>query len=230
MPKEDIAAVIVAGGTASRYNAGNKLLEKINGIPIIVYSVKPFSEMNYVTQIILVANASWLEEYKKIIKEHITGISIDFVIGGETRSQSVINGLKSIRKDISITAIHDAARPLVTKELIHDCYNSTLKYKSGVAASKINDTLKKTDDSNKVVKTIDRKNMWAVETPQLFLKDDIIAAYDYVEKNKISVTDDAGAIESFGRDVFLVESRTPNIKITHVKDLPIISYLLLNSG
>ncbi len=227
MPKEDIAAVIVAGGTASRYNAGNKLLENVNEIPIIVYSVKPFSEMSYVTQIILVANASWLEEYKKIIKEHITEISIDFVIGGETRSQSVINGLKSIRKDISIAAIHDAARPLVTKELIYDCYNSTLKYKSGVAASKINDTLKKTDNLNKVVKTIDRKNMWAVETPQLFLKDDIIAAYDYVEKNKISVTDDAGAIESFGHEVYLVESKTPNIKITHTKDLPIISYLLL---
>jgi len=227
MPKEDVAVVIVAGGTATRYNAGNKLLENVSGIPLIVYSVKAFSEINYITQIILVGNASYLEEYKKILTQYITKISIDFVIGGETRSQSVINGLKSIRKDITIAAIHDAARPLVTKELINDCYTSTLKYKSGVSASKINDTLKKTDNLNKVLKTVDRKNIWSIETPQFFLKDDIIAAYDYINKNKISVTDDAGAMESFSREVYLVESKTPNIKITHTKDLPIISYLLL---
>jgi 2-C-methyl-D-erythritol 4-phosphate cytidylyltransferase len=225
----DLGVIIVAGGSSSRFGGKNKLLEKINGIPLFIYSIKCFVKKCNEKNIILVCSKDYIEIYKAISKEFLPDNSISFTLGGKTRSESVINGLKCLKNKLNFVAIHDAARPLVNEEIIKKCYESCKKSGSGVAAKKITDTVKLTDNKNKVLKTVNRENLWAIETPQIFNLQELSLAYKKITDKNIFVTDDAGAMEIFGTDVSLVENPAPNIKVTYSTDLNYLKYLLNNA-
>ena len=173
----------------------------------------------------LVCNENYLSAYKNIINILIPDSKFILTQGGSTRSDSVLNGLNMLPEWIKYAAIHDAARPLATAALLEKCLSSCVSNGSGVAAKRITDTLKTADARRKVLKTIDRSNAWAIETPQMFKFDDIKGAYRHVKEKGIIVTDDAGAMEHFGKDVFLVENQDYNFKLTYPMDLPIAEFI-----
>jgi len=220
-----LGIIIVAGGGSSRYGEKNKLLETIDRVPVFAHSLINFRNCCPDNQIVLVCNENYLSAYKNMINVLIPDNKFIFTQGGTTRSYSVINGLNMLSEKIKYVAIHDAARPLATSSLLNKCLSSCIANGSGVAAKRITDTLKTADERGKVLKTIDRSSSWTIETPQMFRFDDIKAAYKYIKEKGITVTDDAGAMEHFGKDVFLVENQDYNFKITYPMDLPIAEFV-----
>jgi 2-C-methyl-D-erythritol 4-phosphate cytidylyltransferase len=220
-----LGIIIVAGGSSSRYGKKNKLLETIDKIPVFAHSLINFRNCCPDNQIILVCNENYLPTYKNITDTLIPDNKFIFTQGGATRSDSVINGLNMLSEEIKYVAIHDAARPLATAALLKKCLFLCISNGSGVAAKRITDTLKTANDKGKVLKTINRSSSWAIETPQVFRLDDIKAAYRYIKEKSITVTDDAGTMEYFGKDVFLVENQDYNFKITYPMDLPIAEFI-----
>lgn len=224
--KNDFGIIIVAGGSGSRYGEKNKLLEEIGGIPIIAHSPLNFRNLCPEEQIVVVCNPSCLEDYKYLIAKHVPNNSFSFITGGETRSDSVRNGLHFLKKfNIKYAAIHDAARPLATQELMLKCLAEYIRKGSSIAAKKVTDTIKSVDSSMKIVSTIDRTKLWAMETPQVFAFEDILRAYDFVNANNLIVTDDAAAMEAMGKEVYLVENAEYNNKITYHWDLPLANFI-----
>jgi 2-C-methyl-D-erythritol 4-phosphate cytidylyltransferase len=148
------------------------------------------------------------------------------VAGGATRQASVLNGLNQLNEDVKIVAVHDGARPCVTSAIISETVKSAKRYGSGVAAVKITDTVKHVDKGTIISKTVDRTKLWAVQTPQAFRVDLLLAAFKEVKKKKLDVTDEASAVELVCDDVRLVPAALSNIKITTADDLNLAAALL----
>ena len=251
-----LGIVIVAGGTSKRFFGKNKLLEYIpnhilNDPPDItqygidsgqlhrqaktamppVYPVFICSLLNFRNacsdhQIVLVCHPELVKEYKKLSNKFIPGNNFIYTIGGTERHNSVINGLNALPDSVKYVAIHDAARPLANKKILNKCLDSCLKKGSGVAAKKINDTIKLATNDGKIIKSIDRTNLWAVETPQIFNIDDLKSAYQKLLQGNMAVTDDAGVMEYAGFSVYLVENHDINTKITYQSDIDYIRTLV----
>ncbi|OGV18893.1 MAG: 2-C-methyl-D-erythritol 4-phosphate cytidylyltransferase [Lentisphaerae bacterium GWF2_38_69] len=223
---KELGIVIVAGGSSSRYGEKNKLLELIGNMPIIAHSPMKFRNLSPDNHIVIVSNKENLNLYELILSKFIMNNSFSFAIGGNTRGDSVYNGLQYLKNfDIKYVAIHDAARPLASSKLMVSCLDQCIRKGSAVAAKKITDTIKSADEKLKIVSTIDRSTLWAMETPQVFNFADILTAYELVRKNKLSVTDDASAMEASGKEVYLVENKEYNQKITYPWDLPLANFI-----
>ncbi len=222
-----IAAIILAAGRGERM--GGKVDKAFIGLgprPIVAYSLLAFESSHEIEAIVMVVREDRVESSRKLCQE--LGISklLAVVDGGSRRQDSVRAGLAALPIETDIVAIHDSARPLVTRELIAATIDSARKTGSGVAAHKVVDTIKVVTEGNVAASTLDRSNLWAVETPQTFDTDLIRRAYDAVFKAELTVTDDAGALEILGERARLVESRKPNFKITVPEDLAVAEILL----
>ena len=222
----NLGIVIVAAGAAKRFGKKNKLLEYIGEYPVFIYSLLNFRGSCPDNQIVLVCHPDFIDEFKNLTDTFIPNNKFLYITGGIERYDSVINGLSSLPDKIEYVAVHDAARPLANRELLQKCLISCKLTGSGVAAKKINDTVKSADEYGKVIKNIDRKNLWTVETPQVFRFEELkLACHKLIEDN-ITVTDDAGAMEHAGFPVYLVENLDINTKITHQSDVNYIKALI----
>jgi len=212
----EFSVIITAGGTSSRYGKKNKLLEKINGKTVIEYTVEQFLDFK---EIIICANEDIIPKLKKIFK---SGIKI--IKGGQTRQESVYNGLQECKSKYVL--IHDAARPLISKKIIQKVKNEVKKKNAVTVAVKTIDTIKKVDKNGKILSTVDRSDLYNIQTPQAFRSDLINKAHEkLVGKN---FTDDAGMLESLGYKVFVVDGEYKNIKLTTKDDLYLIKSYLEN--
>ena len=207
------SVVITAGGSSARYGK-NKLLEKINNKEVILHSIEAFLPFKP-AEIIVSASKDFAPVLKQLLKENNLP-DIKVVLGGSTRQASVFNALKACDfKDI--VAIHDAARPLVKKEDIEKCLKKTQETGAAIVGVRAVDTIKKTDENNKITQTPDRKTLWYVQTPQIFDYNLIMQAHKQFEGQGFS--DDAGLVEAMGKAVYISEGSYSNIKITTKKDI-----------
>ncbi len=149
------------------------------------------------------------------------------VVGGRSRSESVRNAL-SAAPEADIAVVHDAARPLVTAELVERCVAAIHApgVDGAVAAAPVTDTIKEADASGRVLRTLDRGTLWAVQTPQVFWADVLRGALDADAKMLAEATDDAGLVEAGGGTVAIVEAPRENIKVTTPLDLGLAGTLL----
>ena len=134
---------------------------------------------------------------------------------------SVLNGLFALPETAKFAAVHDAARPLATAELLISSYKAAKKYGAAVTAKRLTDTVKQSDCMCLVLKTLDRNNLWNVETPQIFPTPELKAAYKKAFAEKLVLTDDSAVMENAGYKPFLFEYKLPNVKITYPEDLKI---------
>ena len=216
----NLGIIFLAAGSSSRYGEKNKLLEKYKGIPVFIHSIKNLSKLCNPENVVIVCSQENIEIFSSLLKIHISNCTFNFTVGGKERYNSVFNGLNHLKNNnIKFIAIHDTARPLVNEYIFTRCYDSCLINGSGIAAKKINDTIKRTTKNKQIIETIDRNNLWSIETPQTFIFDKIYAAYNIIIKDNAIVTDDAGAMEYIGKKVYLVENPYPNKKITYETDL-----------
>ena len=212
----EFSVIITAGGTSSRYGKKNKLLEKINGKTIIEYTVEQFTDFK---EIIICANEEIIPKLKRIFPKEIKIIK-----GGQTRQESVYNGLQECKSKYVL--IHDGARPLISKKIIQKVKKEVKKKNALTVAVKTIDTIKKADKNGKIISTIDRSDLYNIQTPQAFRLDLIKKAHEkLIGKN---FTDDAGMLESLGYKVFVVEGEYKNIKLTTKDDLNHIKSYLEN--
>lgn len=216
-----VNAIITAGGTSSRFGNKNKLLEQINGCEVIKYTVDAFNYAN-VDEIIICANLSIMEDLKNLFKDYE---KVSLVEGGQTRQQSVCNGLKADRCDYVL--IHDGARPVITTELINICVEMVKEIKALSVMTKTIDTIKEVEHG-KIVRTIDRAKLYNTQTPQAFEYDLILNAHmRFAGRN---FTDDSGMVEAMGRDVYVIDGSYKNIKITTLNDIELAKIYLSQMG
>lgn len=204
----DISLIITAGGTGSRYGNRNKLLEKVNGKTIIEYCVERFSSFKEIPEIVIPANKEIIPEFEKLFKNNP---KIKIIEGGENRQKSVYNALKSLNNP-DYVLIHDGARPLVKAEDIKKVIDKTISFGAAILAVKTIDTIKMVDENGKIIKTVDRSNLYNVQTPQGFKYSLIYEAHKKLAGENF--TDDSGMLEALKKDVYIVEGDYSNFKIT----------------
>ena len=227
------AAVIVAAGRGSRMGLDrNKVLYPLCGEPIIVCTVRAFEESGLFSQIVVVTGACDLEEMRAMFD--CAGLGVHAVVeGGADRQESVCRGIAAVGGDAEIIAIHDGARPLVTREVMERTIESAKRHGSGVAAVALKDTIKRVDENGCVVDTPRRDMLRAVQTPQTFDAALIRRAHArYAQGNDqgLRATDDAMLAEWMGHTVYLTAGDVENIKLTTPEDMLLAEQVLYRRG
>lgn len=142
----------------------------------------------------------------------------DWVAGGPSRSASVRNALEAA-PEAELVVVHDAARPLVTPDLVKRCIAAAGEVDGAIAAAPVTDTVKQADPSGRVVRTLDRTSLWAIQTPQVFRAGVLRRALAVDDATLAAATDDASLVEAVGGSVGVVEARAENFKVTTAADL-----------
>ena len=222
---KDLGIIIAAGGSGSRFaqiSAQSKLFAQINKIPVFIHSLRNFINLCPAEHLFLVIKDSDRKDFETCIKKYLPEEQVNMISGGETRMHSVFNGLQALPKSATFAAIHDAARPFASAQLLLACLEQARKHNGAIVAKRVTDTVKKSNSDNFITETIDRNVLWTVETPQIFPTEMLINAYRKAFADEIAVTDDAGVMEHSGFKPFLFEHKTDNRKLTFAEDLHIL--------
>ena len=227
------SAVILAAGSGTRMHAGSetKQMMLLCGVPVVVRAVRAFEESSLVREIILVVKKDELPQYDILSKQYNWKKVTKIVTGGETRQESALEGFKAIHDQSEYVLIHDAARCLVTPEMIEKVAAAACRYGAAIAAQHPHDTVKTETEKGLIAATLSRDTVWLAQTPQIF-KTEIYRASVYVALSKggIHVTDDAALAEAAGFAVKPVDCGTENIKLTTQQDLYIAEAILKARG
>ena len=207
----NVGVVIVCAGKGKRLGV-DKPTVRLRGKPLFCRAYELFKNLKEIKQIVIVLRKEHFSQAKKIIKDK----RVIFCEGGRERKDSVLNGILSLDKSINYLLIHDGARPLTPKNVILSIIKELKRYPAVICGIKSKDTLKLAN-KDFVEKTLDRNNIFLVQTPQGFKKDIIVKAYRKLKGKK--VFDDAGAVELMGKKVKIVEGSPANIKITYPEDV-----------
>ncbi len=217
-------AVIVAGGMGTRMGGNTpKQFLLLKDKPVLYYTIKVFLDSYPDLQIILVLAEEYTELGKEIIDAWFDYSRIQIAPGGETRFHSVKNGLELTTKE-SIIFVHDAVRCLLTVDLIHRCYENSLKTGSAVPAISSKDSVRLLKEGENDNEALDRSKVVFIQTPQTFHSRILLPAFEIDYKERF--TDEATVVEAFGLKVSLVEGEEDNIKITRPIDLFLAEKLL----
>ena len=215
-------AIIVAGGAGTRM--GGELPKQfilLKDKPVLYYTVRTFLEAYDDLQIILVLPVAYTDMGQEIIDAYFDKDRIKITAGGDTRFQSVKHGLALVEQE-SIIFVHDGVRCLLSKELIHRCYEKAVETGTAIPAITSKDSIRLiTEEGNEAY---DRKNVMLIQTPQTFHSKILLPAFQIDYKDKF--TDEATVVEAYGMKVSLVEGEENNIKITRPVDLLIAEKLI----
>ena len=219
------AVVIVAGGKGLRMGADiPKQFLPLAKKPMLMRTIEKFYEFDESIKIIIVLHEHYLDYWKELCVKYKFEIPCQIIEGGETRFQSVKNGL-SLVQDHKTVGIHDAARPFVSIKLISQCYHHSEKEKCGVIpVVDEKNSLRLVQGSSH--KPLDRSEVKIVQTPQVFPAELIKKAYEAEYTDQF--TDDASVAENAGIHILLIQGEETNIKITTVNDIEFGSFLLKN--
>ncbi len=220
--------LIPAAGSGSRMKAGkNKLLININGESILYWTLKSVFLSKKVSWVGIIGQPHDRSEIMNSIKEFSD--KINWINGGNTRQESVRNGVNNLPKNAIKVLIHDGARCLIKPELIDKCFTELEENDAVILAVKVTDTIKVVNENRIIKKTPDRNFLWAAQTPQGFLVTQLKKAHQKAKENSWNVTDDASLFERLQLPVKIIEGNSTNIKITSPIDLKIASIFLDNS-
>lgn len=215
-----VSAVIVAGGSGSRMKSNQtKQMMSLCGKPVIVHTIEAFQQSDYIDEIVLVVKAEEEALYPPLIEQYFLTKVVKIVSGGETRQDSVMAGFEAIAENADFVAIHDGARPLITPAQIKQVVLAAFEYRAATAATPATDSAKEANISAMINRTVERKSLWMVQTPQVFYANLYRAAAYTAQKNKFIGTDDTELAEHAGFSSKLVDIGYENIKITTPIDL-----------
>ena len=211
------SAIIPAGGSSIRYGQGNKLFQLLNRKPVFLYAVEQFRFFCEDQYIVIPVHKDQKNELLDLMNKYIPGHSITVVQGGIDRTRSVLNSLEALPVNSDLTAVHDAARPLIRRATIEAVYNAAEQHSAAAAARPVTSTLKMIDDSGFLsAGKIKREFMWEIETPQTFRTELLRHALRETTARNLSFTDDTAAVEQFcGIRAYSVQPDEINLKITH---------------
>jgi len=227
-----VSAIVVAAGRGERFSSQTpKPLARIDDHPLIFYCLRTISRHPLIDDIVLVVNAKIKDRVAAIIKQYRIRKISHLVIGGRRRQDSVYKGLKALNKDTDLALIHDGARPFIDKETITAAVKEAVASGAAIVGVPVKATIKQVIGHRSQVigsvivkNTLDRDNLWEVQTPQVFQRDLIMQAYR--KSGKREVTDDAALVERLGAKVRMVKGSYSNIKITTPEDLVLAQAIL----
>jgi len=224
------SAIIVAAGKGTRMGPQiDKLFLEVAARPVIAHTWQRFESAECIDEIILVVREGLEQDFHDLATTFQFKKPFKIVVGGKERQDSVWNGLQSLSPTSELVAIQDGARPCTSDELIAATLEAARKTGAAVAAQRVTDTIKESKDGETITQHLDRARLWSVQTPQCFQTEIIRRALSVVRQRGLQVTDDTAACELIGQPVRLVESATPNPKITVPGDLAYLELLLLKN-
>lgn len=217
-------AIIVAGGIGTRMKSDRpKQFLEINGETIIIKTIRAFLNYNPEISIIICIHSNYKSMLENLLdKFELKNFNIKITFGGDTRFDSVKNGLKLIDDENAIVAIHDAARPGVSKQTIMNCFETAASKGNAIPCVSVSESMRKINNNEN--NSVNRNNYKIIQTPQCFLVSKIKKAF---EQNYLpAYTDDATVLESIGEKINLVEGNEENFKITSAIDLVMASAVI----
>jgi len=216
-------AIIVAGGKGTRIKSKvPKQFLELSGRPVLLHTIDAFYRYSENITVILVLPQDDLKIWNDIVKKYNFTRPVTIAFGGETRFQSVKNGLSKIEGDAGLVAIHDGVRPLISADIIAASFRLAAVHESAVAAVRLKESIRVTDQDT--TKAVDRSKYRLIQTPQTFQVQLIKKAYQL--KEDPSMTDDASVAELSGHRISLFEGSYENIKITTPEDLVVAEALM----
>ena len=220
--KDDVAVVILAGGTGSRMKADRpKQFLPLRGKMIIKYSLDLFlNDIEGICKVVVVL----AEQYRQDFKEYSDRVT--FADPGAERQDSVKSGLDSCPEDAALVAIHDAARPLVTPDEIYSVFGDAREHGAAVLGVPVKATVKESGDGKFVLRTVDRSRLWEVHTPQVIEPALLKRGFAKVDAEKLEITDDVSVVEQLGAPVRLTLGEYTNLKVTTPDDMVVAGQIL----
>ena len=217
-----VSVIFPAAGQGKRMQSTtNKVLMELLGTPILIRTLRKFSEAPSVDQLIVVAAAEEVPFIRSMLSK-IPGLKPWTVTtGGSERQYSVQNGMACLDASTDVVLVHDAARPLISVETIEDVIKCAAENGGGVAAVKAKNTVKLVGEDNVIKSTPKRDEVWEIQTPQGFKREILEEAFEKAGQEGFLGTDDASLVERLGKPVSVVESSYRNIKITTPEDMVI---------
>lgn len=214
------SAVIVAAG-GSRRMGFDKVMVPLLGVPLIRHTVAAFAECGAIGEIVIVV----AEERSDAVREAVAGLPkvVGFPLGGASRQESVANGVSAVSGEL--VAVHDAARPLVTGELIERCVAEARASRAATAAERVTDTLQR-EAAGRGVEVVERDGLWRIQTPQVFQVNLLKEALESAASAGVTVTDETSAVLRVGVTSALVENADWNFKVTIPRDVAMAEAVL----
>ena len=221
-----VSIVIVAAGRGSRMGQGDKLFMEVAGLPLVGHTWRRFDRFAGTAEIVIVTRGESRSLFENLAKRIAAAKPWCIVEGGAERQDSVWNGVNATDEASAVVAIQDGARPCTPLGSLGQAIEAAREMGAAVLAKRVSDTLKRGDGQAQILGTVDRENLWAVQTPQVFRREVISAALAKVRNEGLAITDDTAACEALGQAVKLIECDRPNPKATTPDDLPFIESLL----
>lgn len=220
------SVIVAAAGSSSRMGGENKLLQPLEGVPVLAHTLMALNASELVDEIVVAAREEDLVEISRLC--HTYGITkcAKVVRGGESRVHSVLLAALEASPEASLLAVQDGARPLVTPELIGHVVSAAARCGAAAPAVAVKDTVKTVRADGSVAETLERDVLRAVQTPQVFEASLLKVALQSALESGAPVTDDCSAVERLGKVVFLVEGEEENLKITTPVDLILAEAIL----
>lgn len=214
------SVIIPAAGSGSRMESKqNKQFLELSGKAVIIHTLLAFEKCPYVDEIIIVTKQCEIEVFKNLLFDYYFEKTIKFVVGGKTRQESVHQGIMAVNEVSKYVAVHDGARPFIKATDLSRLFESAYELRSVVAGVPSKDTIKRVGPNNEVIETLNRNELWNIQTPQIFERHLIEAAYTVAERDHYQGTDDSSLVEYMGERVHIVMGNYENIKITTPEDI-----------
>lgn len=220
------ASLVAAAGSSTRMGGINKLLQPLDGIPVLIRTLQALQAAQRVDEIIVATRECDLVEIADLCRTYGISKCKKVIRGGESRAHSVMLAALEASEGTELLAVQDGARPLVTPALIDAVIHAAERCGAAAPAVAVNDTIKEADSSGIVVRTLERSALRAVQTPQVFSADLLKGALQSALEQQIPITDDCSAVERLGKEVLLIEGEESNLKITTPGDLILAEAIL----
>lgn len=212
-----LPVIIVAAGTSSRMKGTDKQFALVGGIPVIARTLSAFEKSPHITEITVVTRKEKIADISLLATKYAIRKLKNVIEGGESREESVKNGISLYSGIAEKVLVHDGARPLVSDKTIENVVLGLDKFDSVTCAVKVKDTIKKADENGIVIETLSRHELVSVQTPQGVSVEKFIAASNAADLS--AFTDDTSVMESIGENTKIVEGNPENIKITTPEDI-----------
>jgi 2-C-methyl-D-erythritol 4-phosphate cytidylyltransferase len=219
---ERVGAIVVAAGSGTRMQGGDKLFTVVAGRALLSHPLAAFQRSERVDAIALVLSEQNLERGRALVKDQKFTKVMELCTGGRRRQDSVLCGLESLGP-CDWVIVHDGGRPLVRPDIISRGLEEARETGAAVPGIPVTDTVKEVDENGCVLRTLDRARLWSIQTPQVFRYDLLMRAHREVTD---AVTDDAAMLEALGLPVKVYEGSRRNLKITTLQDLRFAEALL----
>ena len=225
LSQDVIGAVIVAGGRGERFGNAGKAVVPLLGRPMLSYSLDVAERSASVRDVVIVTGEHIRATVERLVAGGAWRKVGAIVTGGARRQDSVAAGIRALREDITVVAVHDAARPLVTVDLLDRCIKAACDDGAAIAAVPVADTLKRVV-AGRIAATVERDGLWAAQTPQVMRRAILLDAMGPDVMTRCAVTDEAAWCESIGVPVTIVPSSPANLKVTQAADITVAEALL----